>query len=81
MLTQSNTLFEASSQWAKRPDDQRFTSIDELLAFTTDQRTRSKATKISNRRLEARPVIDESERVRGICIVGPDEVPAVPSHW
>lgn len=74
------TLMQASRQWASRPDDQRFTSLDEMLAHARHQREISRSTTVSSRRLEARPVGDDDQR-KSLAIIGPDEAPTVPTHW
>ena len=71
-------LMTASHQWATRPDDQRFTSIDELLTFTRMQRQRSRSLAVSSRRIEARPVEDDA---RALVVMGPDGAPTTPTHW
>lgn len=74
------TLMQASRQWATRPDDQRFTSLEEMLAHSRHQREISKSMTISSRRIEARPVGDDDQR-KSLAIIGPDEAPTVPTHW
>ena len=73
-------LMQASRQWASRPDDERFTSLDELLAHTRHQREISKGICLPSRALEARPLIDDAER-KSLVVCGPDGAPAVPTHW
>ncbi len=72
------TLTKASHQWATRPDDQRFTSLDEMLAYSRAQREQSRSLSISSRRIEARPVEDDP---RALAVLGPDGQATVPSHW
>lgn len=72
------TLMQASNQWMTRPDDQRFTSLDELLAFSKAQRAISRSLAISSRRIEARPVEDDPT---ALVVLGPDGVPTNPTHW
>lgn len=71
-------LMQASRQWAVRPPDERFNNLDTLLAFTQQQRERSRATAVSSRKLEARPVEYDNA---SLMIVGPDGAPTNPSHW
>lgn len=73
-------LMAASRQWASRPADQRFTSLDELVAFTSHQREISRGTVIPSRALSAAPVEGDDSR-RDLMIVGPDGTPAAPTHW
>lgn len=72
------TLTKAHHQWATRPDDQRFTSLDEMLAFTRAQRRNSRALEVSTRQIEARPIADDP---RGLVIMGPDDQPVIPTNW
>jgi hypothetical protein len=77
----TTTLTAASRQWASRPDDQRFTSLDEMLAFTRYQHEHSRGGAVSSRNIQARPIEDDKGRYTGLAIVGPDEAPALPTHW
>lgn len=75
-------LTKASQQWAKRPADERFTSLTELLAHSKRVKDTSHAKTISTRKLEARPVDDSNHK--GLAIVG--DLPggqelALPTHW
>lgn len=76
----SAPLMAASRQWASRPDDQRFTSLDEMLAFSQTQHSISRQRVLANRAIEARPIEDDETR-RSLVIMGPDEAPALPTHW
>lgn len=75
-----STLMQASRQWATRPEDERFTSLDELLAHTRHQREISKGLVLPSRALQARPLEDDNER-KSLVVCGPDGAPAVPTHW
>jgi hypothetical protein len=75
-----STLTAASRQWASRPDDQRFTSLDELVAHTAHQREISRSTVIPSRAISAAPLLDDEDR-KSLVIVGPDGTPATPTHW
>lgn len=74
------TLMQASRQWATRPDDQRFTSLDELLAHTRHQREISKSTAVPSRALRAAPIEDDEDR-KSLVVLGPDGSPSVPTNW
>lgn len=74
------TLTQASNQWATRPSDQRFTSLDELLTFTRNQRENSRSIAVSSRKIEARP-IDEDQTRRSLVVCGPDGSPTAPTHY
>lgn len=81
MTNHPTTLKQASRQWANRPDDERFTSLTDMLAFAREQRANSRSLAVSSKRIEARPVEDDSGRMTGLAIVGPGEGPALPTHW
>lgn len=72
------TLMKASHQWASRPDDQRFTSLDDMLAHTRHQKEISRASVIPSRTLEAVPVEDDEHKA--LAIVARGDI-ATPSHW
>lgn len=72
------TLMKASHQWATRPDDERFTSLEDMLAMSRAARERSRSLAVSSRRIEARPVEDDDH---GMVVLGPDGAPTVPTHW
>lgn len=76
-------LTAASRQWFSRPDDQRFTSLDELLEFTRHQREISHGAVTESRSLRAVPTFgdDDPER-KGLTIVPTrDDQPLAPTHW
>jgi hypothetical protein len=75
-----STIMTASNQWASRPADQRFTSLDALVAHTAHQRQISKGVAISSRRIHAAPVEGDDSR-RQLVVVGPDGAPSNPTHW
>lgn len=75
------TITRAHSEWASRPDDQRFTSLDDLLAFTTRQKQISHQSVLSNRKLRAAPVDDGTHRNLTVEVLGTDQRVAVPTHW
>lgn len=74
------TLMQASNQWATRPDDQRFTSLDELVAFTSQQRSISRGMALPSRGIHAAPVTDDASR-KSLVVIGPDGAPTVPTNW
>ena len=84
MMTSPSTLMAASNNWASRPDDQRFTCLDTMLEFARTQPRASKSLAIASTKIEAQPITDgegDAAVVRGLAIVGPGEVPTIPSHW
>lgn len=74
------TIMTASNQWASRPADQRFTSLDALVEHTAHQRSISRGLAISSRRIHAAPVEGDETR-RQLVVVGPDGMPTNPTHW
>lgn len=80
-MTNTTTLTAASRQWATRPDDQRFTSLDAMLDKMLADRENSRSLAISSRKVEARPVEDDKGRMTGLAICGPDGQPTIPTHW
>jgi hypothetical protein len=73
-------LMQASRQWASRPDDQRFTSLDALVEHCSHQRQISRGLAVSSRSLQAAPVEGDESR-RSLVVLGPDQEPAIPTHW
>lgn len=71
-------LMQASHQWMSRPDDQRFTSLLALGAFTRSIKGRSKAVTVSSRKLRA--IADTADH-KGVTIEGPNGKPATMTHW
>lgn len=76
----NQNIFTASEQWAKRPNDQRFTSLDELVAFTANQREISRQSTISTRDLIVAPVEDDESR-KSLVVVDRNSNVAVPTNW
>ena len=72
-------LMQASSNWASRPSDERFDSLDALHAHCVHQHDRSRAAIVSSRQIKARPLA--SDEVRGLEICGPNGNGYQPSHW
>lgn len=73
-------LTQASNEWARRPDDQRFTSLDELVAFTARQKSISRSMALPSRGISAAPVEGDAARQQ-LVIIGPDGAPTQPTHW
>jgi hypothetical protein len=78
MSYSTSTLSQASTQWATRPQDERFTSLEALHAHVAEQRMLSKASVISSRRLRALPDASVPGH-KGLLVQGPDGVFA-PTH-
>jgi hypothetical protein len=74
----SDTLFQANRQWSTRPDDERFTSLPEMLAAAVQHRKNSSARVISSRAIQARPVEGDS---KALVAVGPNGQPVNFTNW
>lgn len=59
-------LMQASHQWMSRPDDERFTSLTEMLAHFQLVRSESRATVVPTRRMEALPAQDNKGLSLGV---------------
>lgn len=73
----SSTLTQASRQWATRPEEERFTSLTEMMAKLQADRAISKAAVVSSRQLHAVPTPDN----QGLMIEGPSGHGFAPTHW
>ena len=72
------TLYQASHQWASRPDDQRFVSLDAMLAHFRTIKSESRQSVVPSRRLQAIPSADN----KGMEIVADgDDVHYAPTHF
>lgn len=71
-----STLTQASNQWAKRPDDERFTSLHDMADHFHALRAQSRATVVPSRRIKVEPV-----GINGLQIVGPEGHAYDPTHW
>lgn len=69
-------LMKASHQWATRPADERFLSLDAMLAHFQTSREQSRDI-VSSRRLNAVPDADN----KGILITGPNGQPVTPTNY
>lgn len=78
MLSSSTTSTIVSHQWAKRPDDERFTSLTALAAFTRYRRQRSKPLKLANRQLG---VVPSATDPLDVAVTGPNGHPVQFTHW
>lgn len=81
-MTNPTILTQASTQWMSRPADQRFTSLDDMLAQMKRTQDQSRARVISTRKIEARPIEGDATR-KGLALVGDfggKEV-AMPTNW
>src|SRR3982751_2514572 len=72
------TLMQANREWATRPDDERFTSLEALHAHTVSMRQPSAAQTASHRQPSRVPVEGDH---RALAVVGPSGAPVAVSHW
>ena len=75
------TLMQATRQWASRPDDQRFTSVLEMLAYKEHIKSRSKRSPLANRDIEVRPVGGTDHWDVEAIVKGREDKPVQISHW
>jgi hypothetical protein len=70
-------LTQASTQWATRPADERFTSLPEMLSHYQHLRQVSRETVVPSRQLEFSPVADDPKQL--LCY-GPNGHGYAPTH-
>lgn len=70
-------LMQASRQWSSRPADERFVSLDDMLAHFRDQRAHSREVVCPTSRLSLVPQADH----RGLLLEGPNGHGYAPTHW
>lgn len=68
--------FDANRQWASRPADERFLSLDALYTDAVEQQKRSAAKVVSSRELEFVAAPDH----KGLTVQGKAGVPFAPTH-
>ena len=68
-------LMQAHNQWRDRPDDERFLNLNDLHAFTTNERDHSKQVVLSSRRMAFEPTDNNGLIVRG------ETNTFAPTHW
>lgn len=73
------TIMTASTQWATRPADERFTNLTDLLAHVIERRARSVPRVVSNRHIQVRPVEEDAKR-KSLAVTVNGQV-SVPTHW
>lgn len=71
-------LMQASHQWMKRPDDERYTSLDDMLAHFKAQRANSRAVVCPTNRLS---LVPNQEDHKGLVLEGPNGHGYAPTHW
>ncbi|MBA4765300.1 MAG: DUF932 domain-containing protein [Erythrobacter sp.] len=68
-----------SSEWFSRPADQRFTSLDELMAAVQGRAERSRTRTVESAAIRVEAHRDDPER---LALVLPDaDKPLAPTHW
>lgn len=72
-----STLTQASTQWATRPPEERFTSLPVMREALEVMRANSRAAVVSSRHLSAIPTDDN----RGLLIEGPNGHTTTPTNW
>ena len=74
------TLMQASTQWSRRPSDERFTSLLDMQTHFHTLRASSRELVVSTRSLTATPVADDPTHT-GLEIVSKAGVGYAPTHW
>lgn len=72
-------LMQAANQFATRPDDERFTSLTDLLAFKRLATQNSRAVVVPSKALSAAPADDRPNSP--LLISGSNGTGYAPSHW
>lgn len=77
-----NILTQCSAQWATRPDDERFTSLTDMLAHMQAIRAQSRAIVCPSNRMAALPAaaVTDDPTHRGLLMQVEGDVYA-PTHW
>jgi hypothetical protein len=70
-------LTQASRQWASRPNDERFVSLDDMLSHFRAVRGQSREVVAPSKRLQVIPQDDH----RGLMLTGPNGHPYAPTNW
>ena len=73
----SNTLMQASREWAVRPDDERYLSLPEMHSHFANTRSNSRGLVVPSRRIKVAPTIDN----QGLLISGPNGHNYHPTNW
>lgn len=68
-------LMTASNQWASRPKDERFETLEALHASVNSRRLRSRSVDVDTSRIVAK--LDDSDRL----VINGTVSPSEPSHW
>lgn len=73
------TLMQASRQWSSRPDDQRFTSLPDLMSVVSQQHELSTQSVVSSRKLIAEP--HPADPAKGLVITQNGDIVSEPTNW
>ena len=72
----TDAAYRASEQWRSRPDDERFTSLDDMISKLETVKNESRGVVVSSNKINVLPT--ESGDIQ---VIGPDDVPYDPTHW
>ena len=81
MKGQSMDLNNAFSQWANRPNDERFESLDSLLCYTLDRKNAARQAEVRFGDLHVDKAGGSFDQSAGLSIVGPEGRPAGLTNW
>lgn len=73
------TLMQASRQWMSRPEEERFTSLPEMLSSLRALRAITKVGNVDTGSIEAMP--DPADDVKGLLLQGHNGKPATVTNW
>ena len=76
-----NNLYEASNNWAARPADERFWTLEDAMAMAKDRRVRSRQATIADIRKLSVGVDTESQHGASLALIGDTGVKAKLSHF
>ncbi len=75
-------ITKASREWATRPADQRFLSLDEMQTFADAQRNHSRGVVVASRRINVSPSLNEEGKIDNeLLITGPNGAAYKPTHF
>ena len=79
-MNRSNVLHKAHNEWASRPDDERFVSLDEMYESMLAVQRQSRALVCANRDLSVQPVEYDGGQ-KSVAVYGPNGTGYEPTHW
>lgn len=78
-VSRGQRIGRVSSEWFSRPDDERYLSLDELMASVKGRAERSRTRTVESAAVRVEASRDNAERL-DLILPGSD-VPVAPTHW